>query len=187
MKQIAVIFLLAGFSLSCLASGNDLINCRWKDGRSMSARDCESERRYYGRIAAEEEAHKNRTEDRLARQRLAQEERRASAAEKQAKIDAENKIRAAQYEKEQEEAKKEREKWEQEEAQAEARKKKQCGRDFNAIRIGMTLDRFEACTDGLAFETETTAKGGVIETYHSTFYWIHAQNGRIIAYTRRTR
>lgn len=64
--------------------------------------------------------------------------------------------------------------------------KKQCRKDYQALRIGMTLDRFEQCTDGLVYITDTVVKGAVVESYRSTFYFIYAKNGRIIAYTRRT-
>lgn len=72
---------------------------------------------------------------------------------------------------------------EREEAAAQ---KKKCGKDYQAMRIGMTLDRYEECTDGLVYVTETVSKGGVVETWRSTFYFIHARDGRIVAYTRRT-
>lgn len=66
-----------------------------------------------------------------------------------------------------------------------AAKRKLCGKDFQAMRIGMTLARFEECTDGLVFETETVSKGGSVEIYRSTFHFIHAKDGRIVSYTRR--
>lgn len=55
-----------------------------------------------------------------------------------------------------------------------------------ALRIGMTLDRFEECHEALSYVTDAVGKGGVVEIHRSTFYFIHAQNGRIVGYTRRT-
>lgn len=72
------------------------------------------------------------------------------------------------------------------EREEEAAQKKKCGKDFGKLRVGMTLERYEECTDGVIFMTETVSKGAVVETYRSTFYYIHATNGRIVAYTRRT-
>ena len=63
--------------------------------------------------------------------------------------------------------------------------KKQCGKNYKAIRIGMSLDLFESCTDGLIFISETVTESGVVEKYRSTFYIIQAKDDRIIAYSRR--
>ncbi len=75
---------------------------------------------------------------------------------------------------------------EQTHREEEAARKKQCGKDYKAMHIGMTLDRFEQCTDGLIYITDTVIKGAVLESYRSTFYIIHAKDGKIVAYTRRT-
>ena len=69
----------------------------------------------------------------------------------------------------------------------DAARQKKCGKDFRALRIGMSLERFEECHEALSYVTETVGKGGAVETYRATFYWIHAQDGRIVSYTRRTR
>ena len=68
----------------------------------------------------------------------------------------------------------------------EAVQKRKCGKDFKALRVGMTVDRFEECNEALSYVTDTVGKGGVVETYRSTFYFIHAQQGRVVSYTRRT-
>lgn len=68
----------------------------------------------------------------------------------------------------------------------EQAKEKACGKDYGELRIGMTLKRFEQCNEALSFETEAVTKAGTVEIYHSTFYWIHARGGRIVAYSRRT-
>lgn len=76
---------------------------------------------------------------------------------------------------------------EQEQREEDAAKKSKCGKDFMALRVGMTLDRFEECHEALSYVTETTDKNGLIETYRSTFYIIHFAKGRVVSYTRRTR
>jgi hypothetical protein len=68
-----------------------------------------------------------------------------------------------------------------------AAKQKKCGKDFQQLRVGMTLGRFEQCNESLSFVTESFTQGGVVETYRSSFYWINARNGRVVSYTRRTR
>lgn len=62
-------------------------------------------------------------------------------------------------------------------------KKRQCGKDFEALRIGMPVARFEQCTDGLIYVTDTVTKDGTVQTYRSTFYLIHSAGGKIVAYS----
>ena len=76
--------------------------------------------------------------------------------------------------------------FEQVDREEEAVQKRKCGKDFKALRVGMTVDRFEECNEALSYVTDTVGKGGVVETYRSTFYFIHAQQGRVVSYTRRT-
>lgn len=76
---------------------------------------------------------------------------------------------------------------EQDRLREESAKKKACGRDFMALRVGMRLDRFEQCHEALSYMTETVSSAGPVETYRSTFYIIHASKGVITGYTRRLR
>ena len=68
----------------------------------------------------------------------------------------------------------------------ESAREKRCGKDYQALRVGMTLARFEQCWEALAFETETVNATGRTEVWRSTFYWIQARRGKIVGYTRRT-
>lgn len=65
-----------------------------------------------------------------------------------------------------------------------AAKKRQCGKDFEALRIGMLVARFEQCTDGLVYVTDTVTKEGTFTTYRSKFYLIQTAGGKIVAYSR---
>lgn len=65
--------------------------------------------------------------------------------------------------------------------------KRKCGKDAGQLRVGMTLERFEDCNGTASFVTDTVGKGGTVETWRASFYWLHVQNGRIVGYTRRTR
>lgn len=76
--------------------------------------------------------------------------------------------------------------FEQEQREEEAAMKRKCGKDFGQLRVGMTMDRFEECNGAASYVTDTVGRGGVVETWRSTFYWIHVQNGRVVSYTRRT-
>lgn len=66
----------------------------------------------------------------------------------------------------------------------QAARKRKCGKDFEALRIGMSLDRYEECTEALDYVTETVTKTGIVKTYRSTFYLIQSAGGKIISYTR---
>lgn len=77
--------------------------------------------------------------------------------------------------------------YEQVEREETAQKKRRCGKDFEKLRIGMSLERFEQCTDGVVFVTDSMTANGMVETYRSTFHYLLVKNGRIVSYTRRTR
>lgn len=74
---------------------------------------------------------------------------------------------------------------EQIQREEEAALKRKCGKDYGAIRIGMSIKRLEDCT-GAVFLTRTVGKNGTVETYRTTFDWVNVQNGKIISYTERT-
>lgn len=164
---------------------NDTVNCRWKDGRDMNARDCEFFRQRKASDEAEEAAHQARLQARLAKQQEEREkqeqakvERNTKEAVRAAEIKREYDQQQAEYWQAVQEGKRRRE-------AEEAAQKKKCGKDFGKLRVGMTLGRYEECTDGVIFMTETVSKGAVVETYRSTFYFIHARDGLIVAFTRR--
>lgn len=77
--------------------------------------------------------------------------------------------------------------WEIEQEKEEAAMKRKCGKDFQQLRVGMTLQRFEDCNGTVSYVTDTVSGGGVVETYRSTFYLIHVRSDRIVGYTRRIR
>lgn len=71
-------------------------------------------------------------------------------------------------------------------AEDDARKKKACGKDYGALRIGMTRTRVQQCYEALSFETETVTAAGTTEIWRSTFQWIQVRDGRVVGFTRRT-
>lgn len=76
---------------------------------------------------------------------------------------------------------------EQRQREEDAVKKNKCGKDFMALRVGMTFDRVEECNEALSYVTETTGKDGLVETYRSTFYLIRFSNDQVVSFTRRTK
>lgn len=73
------------------------------------------------------------------------------------------------------------------EEEENAAKRKACGKDYGKLKVGMTLDRFEQCTEALVFVTDRVDGAGVLEIYRSTFYVIESRDGRIVAFSRRVR
>lgn len=69
----------------------------------------------------------------------------------------------------------------------EAEQQRKCGGDFGKLRIGMTLDRYEECTEAVDYVTERASSDGKVEVYRGMFYFIEARDGKIVAFTRRTR
>lgn len=67
----------------------------------------------------------------------------------------------------------------------EVKRGKVCGKDHGALRVGMTVKRFEQCNEALTLQTETVTAQGLTQTYRSTFHWIHVRDGKIVGYTRR--
>lgn len=60
-----------------------------------------------------------------------------------------------------------------------------CGKDYQRLRVGMKLSRLEDCV-GATYETETVTEKGRIETYRTTFDWVHVKNGVVVGFTKRT-
>jgi len=75
--------------------------------------------------------------------------------------------------------------WETEEEKEEAALKRQCGKDYMALRVGMKIKRLEQCL-GAIYETETVTQKGTIETYRTTHNWVYVQNGVVTGFTDRT-
>lgn len=67
----------------------------------------------------------------------------------------------------------------------EVKRGKVCGKDHGALRVGMTIKRFEQCNEALTLEGETVTAAGVTQIYASTFHMIRARDGKIISYSSR--
>lgn len=177
MKLRSYIFLLS--NLVSIASGhaqislasNDQMDC---DGRAMSERSCQ--------FIREREEHSNRIRKELLQEQAAREKFKAEAAERMARRAEQDKYQFAQEQDEQKKALAASLKWQ---ADEEAKRKKLCGGDFGKLRIGMTLDRYEECTEAVDYVTERVSNAGKVEVYRGMFYYIEAREGKIVAFTRR--
>lgn len=184
MKKLIAAVMLMVCQLA-FASGEDLVNCRWKDGREMDSRDCATFRRVAAEDKAKEDAYKKMESEYHEQFQLKQAERAAEKAKQQAIIEEGNQKRVAEMARQEAENKRARDEWERKEAKEEVARKRKCGKDYNTLRIGMTLDHLEQCV-GAIYMTKTVGKGGVVATYRTMFDWVHVQNGRVISYTERT-
>lgn len=193
MKQIPIaISIAAALALTFTAQAqngpnyNDTVNCKWRDGRDMSQSDCEFFRKRKAEDEAEQARYLQYEQERRQQWQQEQEALQRKAEERKARdaeLAAAAKRKIDQDLAEQRKAVEERRL--QEEKEEVARKKK-CGKDFNALRIGLSIDRYEECSwGGLVYLTETVTGSGVVEIYRSPFYIIHARDGRIVSFTRR--
>ena len=180
MKTL-MILAVALISSSAWASGEDLGNCLTRDGVRIEQNVCEILRKE----KSVEDAHQKRQAEYLDQSRHQQAERDAEKAKKQAIVDAEDRKRVAELARQEAENKRYRDQVARDEAKEESAKKRKCGKDFMALRVGMALDRFEECHEALSHVTDTVSKDGKVETYRSTFYLINAKDGRIVSYTKR--
>lgn len=180
MKKL-MILIVALIASNAWASGEDLENCLTKDGVHMDMNICEILRKE----KLEDVAYQKRQIEYREQLNLKQAEREAEKAKQQAVIEEGNKKRIAEMSRQEAENKRYREQMERDEAKAETAKKRKCGKDYNTLRIGMTLDNLEQCV-GAVYMTKTVIKGGAVETYRTAFDWVHVQNGRVVSYTERT-
>lgn len=67
----------------------------------------------------------------------------------------------------------------------EAEQQRKCGADFGKLRVGMTLARYEECSEAVSYVTEKVSSAGTVEVYRGMFYYIEARNGTVVAFTRR--
>lgn len=184
------------FSSMCFANWNpadeDLENCIWRDGHKISEKNCNEFRQEVKReglkptkqmLEERATADKERQDNWIVRQK-AEQERKIQDEEHKKKTEREWRENNAR---EEAETVHYREQLARDEARDEAAKKLKCGKDFGQLRVGMTLERIDQCYEEPAYITDTVGKGGVVETYRGTFYFIYVQNGRVIGYTRRTR
>lgn len=174
---------------------NDTVNCRWKDGRDMNARDCEFFRKLKASDEAEEAAHQARSQARLAKQR---EEREAQEQAKAERIAADKKEREERHELEKQKNKTLAQQWAQEDARIEREErqqqikqqavqadlKKRCGNDYRRPAIGLTIDRFNLCVAAIKSTGQINRADGVITTFQGSGYIVHGMDGRVVAWTR---
>jgi len=196
MKR-AMILVLALMSNSVWAKGEDLESCLYSDGSYMEQRICD----IYRKEKSQDDAKKQQLADWHSGANLETchwntgtvieqnycESMKKEKAEKDAKKQEEDE-RAAQlkreYDLEKAEANKRHEAFRREQEREEADQKRNCGKDYMTLRIGMKIERLEECY-GAIYLTETTSKSGVTKTYRTMFDMVDVKNGKVVSYTKR--
>lgn len=184
MKKIAVLLICAAAAVG-LAQAHDLLNCRWKDGREMSQRDCD----LFRRLAAEDAAAEQRARAHAEASRQRAEEDERVRAEKKAAAKAQEDQRTAERQAkmaaDEAEGKALRTRLDREDTAREAAVRKVCGKDYGSLRVGMALARYRQCNEDPSYVTQTVTQGRVMQTWRGTFNWLHIVDGVIVGYTER--
>lgn len=178
-------------ALPVLGAGEDLENCKWKNGLAIDPQVCNALRRYAeedrikkemedATLAAIREAEKKRAEE----QRLQNEESRRRREIESAKQEADRKARLEAVQREQEAIDRAADRA-QRKAVADREKQKQvCGIDFGTPRIGMTLGRAQQCVGKFKLTSEINRADGIVSTYQTRSMYIHVMSGQIVSWGR---
>lgn len=190
MKKL-MILVVTLISNSALASGEDLVNCRWKDGREIDPRDCATFRRVAAEDQANEDAYQKRYAEMQESNRKRDEERAAEKAKQQAIIEVGNKKRVAEIARQDAESKRYRDNEERKERAAEksaaAREqavKDKCGADYRTPKIGMALARAQQCVGKFTLKSQINRADGVISTYTNGYTYINVMDDRIVSWQK---
>jgi hypothetical protein len=190
MKKL-MILVMALISNNAMASGEDLENCRWKNGSAIDGNMCAMFR-------------KNKAADDAAKQRQAEKEAE-NVCDFPIMVKGKLSYKTAPCPKGEFMATCSKESiddkgWssgeiipcppgqrktiDQIHREEESVQKRKCGKDYMTIRIGMAIEQLEDC-HGASYVTETVSASGVVETYRTVFDWVYVKNGRVIGYTKR--
>lgn len=189
MKWIALLLVL--FVPVAYGSKEDLVNCRWENGKPLPPKVCETLRRVEKEQAAKrakEEADRaagvEREREHKARQQAQLEEQQRQSAERREKEAAEQRARLEKWERQRAEDEKE----DRRQAKIAADKKKakmdECGNDYATPSIGMTLERANRCVATFKLVSQLNRADGVVSTYSAGRIRIHVMGGKIAAWNR---
>jgi len=200
MKSIFAVLLLGAFATGLATAQNkpnynDTVNCRWKDGRDMSEKDCEFFRKLKASDEAEEAAYQARSQARLNKQR---EDREAQEQIKAERLAADKKEREDRHELEKQKNQTLAQQWalddakrDKEERQQQAKQqalqadlKRRCGDDYLAPKIGMTATRLSECVPALKLYSQLNRADGVVSIYTGRGLMVHLLGGQVVAWSR---
>lgn len=192
MKKLVLVLSLS-FSTIALASGEDIENCRWKDGREMDPRDCATFRWVAEKEKASNNAQKNMAAQEHERYEL-QKLERESALEQERRAVLDNNKRLEQEwlaEKKANEAENKREMDAYDRKERAAQKasaareqviKDRCGADYKKPRIGMTVARAQDCVAKFRLTAELNRADGIVSTYQAGSIYLNVMDGHIVSW-----
>lgn len=64
-------------------------------------------------------------------------------------------------------------------------RKKTCGKDYRAPRVGMTLERAMQCVGQFRLATQSSRSGGFLSVYHADGLYIEEYGGKVVAWGLR--
>lgn len=190
MKSLLFVIAVT-FSSMCFANWNpadeDLENCRWRDGRAMSEKNCTE---FRAEVANEQAAQKRQAEY-LEQSRLESAKREAEKAKQDAILEEQRRIRIEETKREhdafiksmQEGYERDRE-LERKALKAENEKKAKCGLDYKQPRIGMTLIRAQECVGKFRLSAQINRADGIVSTYEAGNMYLHVMSGNIVSWGR---
>lgn len=210
MRHLIALALVLSPGLA-MTAGEDLVACRWPNGTEIKPQICEylrsadaRERAEADRQRASLEAFRARVAEEQAAALRAGEAARLDALEKKSRDDADAAIKeAARVEraaadmarfKSEEKARRDAaEKFMREAEQQDRRdaaraksaheaRKKVCGPDLGALRLGMTLERAQQCVANFRLSSQTAMPGGAVSVYRAGWNFITVQNGVIVSF-----
>lgn len=172
-------------SVGAHAAGEDLVNCKWKNGLDIEEKVCEALRRNAeaDRVKQEEaEAAEKRWKAEQAQYQLEQEEKRRHAEEREAKWKLEFERSEAERKAAWAETLRTQAELDRQEQEAENRMLAKCGRDYRRPSIGMSLSRAKQCMGGLRLVSELRHKAGVVSMYESDAHYINILGGKVVSW-----
>lgn len=188
----SVIFVAAASGITLAsAAGDDLVNCRFKNGNTIAPKICdklreldERDRAIKARQEADLQAMRERDKARQEQERAKADERARVDAERMAEKLAKQDALDRKWRAEQEEADR-RERADQRRIAAETKSRKDaCGDDYGTPKIGMTIDRAQQCVGKFKLVSQLNRPDGVVSTYRTGSTVIHVMGGRIVAWDR---
>lgn len=190
MKKL-LILIAATSSIATAAVDYNLETCMFSNGLPMHPKSCESLKQRELKVAAEQK----RFREQDAARRAARDEQLAQAATKEQDAKREREAKHVTYLAEQEKlnemgrkARQEQIDWERTTAKAyadkTAKQKAQCGDDYRAPKVGMSLARAKDCVADFKLKGQINRADGVVSTYTAGQTYLHVMDGKIVSWGR---
>ena len=189
---VVAAFVVVSGTLLAQTGSNDIVNCKWRDGREMDQENCDFFRRIKATDEAEGAAHEARLKAMLDKQR--EERDSVEKASKEFQISELKRIqerdvvdrqkRAANKAVEDDRFAREEQKQQAKQAAIQSSLKSQCGDAYRRPSIGLSVEKFKLCVAPIREVGQLNRADGVVTTFQGSGYIVHAMSGRVIAWNR---